>query len=89
MLQYTSLYSAFHAVFKLGQLPMSERRDWHVIKAAYKALYSCIMNTGPGVWGLKLHNTVDAYIPAKLLTLKYHWSQAHLKTVPLSALTPS
>ena len=49
----------------------------------------CMMNIGPGIWGVKLYNTVDAYVPAKLLTLTYHWSQAHFRTVPLSVLTPS
>ena len=62
---------------------MSERRD---LKQYIKP---CMMNIGPRIWGLKLYNTVDAYVPAKLITLKYHWSQAHFKTEPLSVLTPS
>ena len=45
---------------------MSERRD---LKQYIKP---CMMNIGPGIWGLKLCNKVDAYVPAKLLTLKYH-----------------
>ena len=43
---------------------MSERRDLK------KYTKPCMMNIGPGIWGLKLCNTVDAYVPAKLLTLK-------------------
>ena len=32
------------SLFKLGWLPMRERRDWHLLKAVHKALYS---NTWP------------------------------------------
>ena len=58
--------NSVNTLFKLGWLPMSERRD---LKQYIKP---CMMNIGPGIWGLKLCNTVDAYVPAKLLTLKYH-----------------
>ena len=27
-------------ILKLGWLPMKERREWHVLKAAHKAIYS-------------------------------------------------
>ena len=33
------------SILKLGWLPMRERRDWHLLKAAHKALYS---NNWPG-----------------------------------------
>ena len=62
---------------------MSERRDLK------QHTEPCMMNIGPGIWGLELCNAVDAYVRAKLLTLKYHESQAHFKTEPLSVLTPS
>ena len=28
------------SILKLGWLPMKERREWHILKAAHKALYS-------------------------------------------------
>ena len=28
------------SILKLGWLPMKERREWHVLKAAHKAIYS-------------------------------------------------
>ena len=28
------------SIFKLGWLPMKERREWHVLKAVHKAIYS-------------------------------------------------
>ena len=36
----TALYvNSIESIFKLGRLPMRERRDWHILKAAHKALY--------------------------------------------------
>ena len=31
--------NSIESIFKLGLLPMRERRDWHILKAAHKALY--------------------------------------------------
>ena len=28
------------SILKLGWLPMKERREWHLLKAAHKAIYS-------------------------------------------------
>ena len=30
------------SILKLGWLPMKERREWHVLKAAHKAIYSLL-----------------------------------------------
>ena len=64
---------------------MSERRDWHLLKAAHKALYD-------EHWPRNLRRETVQHgrclRSSELLTLKYHWSQAHFKTVPLSVLTP-
>ncbi len=32
--------NSIEQILKLGWLPMRERRDWHVLKAAHKALHS-------------------------------------------------
>jgi hypothetical protein len=32
--------NSIESILKLGWLPMRERRDWHILKAAHKALYS-------------------------------------------------
>ena len=75
-----------NTLFKLSWLPMSERRDWHLLKAAHKALYD-------EHWPRNLRRETVQHgrclRSSELLTLKYHWSQAHFKTVPLSVLTPS
>ena len=83
----TSHYvNSVNTLFKLGWLPMSEHRDWHLLKAAHKALYD-------GHWprNLRLETVQHGrwLLSSELLTLKYHWSQAHFKAVPLSVLTPS
>ena len=31
--------NSVNTLFKLGWLPLSQRRDWHLLKAAHKALY--------------------------------------------------
>ena len=65
---------------------MSERQDWYLLKAAHKALYD-------EHWPRNLRRETVQHgrclRSSELLTLKYHWSQAHFKTVPLSVLTPS
>ena len=53
--------NSVNTLFKLGWLPLSQRRDWHLLKAAHKALY---FEHWPK--NLRLYNTVDAYVPAKL-----------------------
>ena len=37
---------------------MGECLDWHLLKAAHKALYD---EHWPKIWGLKMYNMVDAY----------------------------
>ena len=32
--------NSFESLLKLGWLPVRERRDWHLLKTAHKALYS-------------------------------------------------
>jgi hypothetical protein len=37
---FLCVLNSIESILKLGWLPMRERRDWHILKAAHKALYS-------------------------------------------------
>ena len=65
------------SILKLGWLPMKERREWQVLKAAHKAIYSHDWPSNPHLeqvrhaGNLRSSSTINLVIPHASDTFQY------------------
>ena len=62
-------YATTRDILKLNWLPVTEQREWHILKSTHKSLYS---SDWPNYLRLETYenNRIETYAPARVYTFK-------------------